>query len=139
MFNILLIEDDEIDVITVQRSLKKNSFSNRLYVAANGLEALAFLREYNRQSLGSLSEHLLILLDLHMPKMNGLEFLTHLQSDLNLKKLSVIVLITFEEERHRMDKSHPYIAGYLEKPFTFSKLTQLMKTFNQKKCLSPIP
>lgn len=127
---ILLIEDDEVDVMNVQRLLKKNYVVNSLYVAENGLEALAMLREQNHQSLGAFPEHLLILLDLYMPKMNGREFLTHLRSDSNLKKIPVIVFITFEEERHRIEKYNLNIAGYLRKPIAFLELTQLMRTLN---------
>jgi CheY-like chemotaxis protein len=139
MMEILLVEDDEVDVMTVQRLLKKNHVVNPLYIAENGLEALAMLREPSSQSLAAFTEHLLILLDLNMPKMNGREFLTHLRSDSNLKKLPVIVFITSEEEKHRLEKSHLNIVGYLSKPITFSELTQLMKTLNKHWVFQPIP
>lgn len=136
---ILLIENDVVDVMAVERLFKKNYLSNRLYVAENGLEALAFLREHNRQSLAGFPEHLLILLDLYMPKISGLEFLTLLQSDSNLKKLPVIVFITSEEEKYQRETDHLNIVGYLRKPFTFSELTQLMRTLNKNKVFEPIP
>lgn len=128
---ILLIENDVVDVMAVKRLFKKNFISNRLEVAENGLEALAFLREHNHQSLAGFPEHLLILLDLYMPKINGLEFFTLLQSDANLKKLPVIVLITSEEEKYQKETYHLNIAEYLKKPFTFLELTQLMRTLNK--------
>jgi CheY-like chemotaxis protein len=136
---ILLIEDDLVDQMAIKRLFKKNYLSNRLEVVENGLEALAFLREHNSQSLASCPEHLLILLDLYLPKMNGLEFLTHLQSDSNLKKLPVIVLITSEEEKYQRETDHLNIVGYLRKPFTFSEFTQLMRTLNKNKVFEPIP
>jgi CheY-like chemotaxis protein len=139
MIDILLIEDDEVDVMAVQRSLKKHHVVNPLYVAENGLEALAMLREPNRQSLAAFQEDLLILLDLNMPKMNGLEFLTHLRSDSNLKKLPVIVFITSDEDRHRMETSNLNIAGYLRKPLNFLELTKLMRTLNKHWVFEPIP
>lgn len=71
MLNILLVEDDEVDVMAVQRLIKMNNVNNFLYVAANGLEALAMLQEQNSRSL-SFKDNLLILLDFYMPKMNGL-------------------------------------------------------------------
>lgn len=139
MIEILLIEDDEVDVMTVQRLFKKNHVVNPLYVAENGLEALAMLREPNFQSVAAFTEHLLILLDLNMPKMNGLEFLTELRSDSNLKKIPVIVFLTSNEERHRIETYHLNIAGYISKPISFSELTQLMKTLNKHWVFKQIP
>ena len=76
MLNILLVEDDEVDVMNVRRAFERNNVSNPLYVAGNGLEALEMLRD------GTVPrERRLILLDLNMPKMNGIEFLQALRAD----------------------------------------------------------
>ena len=89
MLNILLVEDDEVDVMNVRRAFERNNVSNPLYVAGNGLEALEMLRD------GTVpAERRLILLDLNMPKMNGIEFLQALRADPELASSSVVVLTT---------------------------------------------
>src|SRR5690348_10743142 len=92
--NILLVEDDDLDVMNVRRAFKKNNIVNPLYVAGNGLEALEMLRR------GAVpGDRRLILLDLNMPKMGGIEFLKALRADPDLKPLTVVVLTTSDEER----------------------------------------
>lgn len=127
----LLIENDLVDLMAIRRLFQKNFLSNRLYVAESGLEALAFLREHNHQSQAGFQEHLLILLDIDQPLINELELLTELQSDSNLKKLPIIGLTVFQEMKNLRDTKHLNLVGYLSKPFTFSELSQLMKTLNQ--------
>ena len=73
--NILLVEDDEVDVMNVKRAFKKYKITNPLYVAGNGVEALQMLRSQDSQPPIVPETRRLILLDLNMPKMNGLEFL----------------------------------------------------------------
>src|SRR5687767_713351 len=74
--NILLIEDDQVDVMNVRRAFDKNRIANPLYVACDGVDALEKLRS------GAVpTERRLILLDLNMPRMNGIEFLRELRAD----------------------------------------------------------
>jgi CheY-like chemotaxis protein len=129
---ILLIEDDDVDIMTVQRLFKKNYISNRLEISQNPAKTLEQLQERYRQPSATFPESLLILLDLYFPKMDGREFITKLRSDLNLKQIPVVVLITFEQEIYLMEAENLNVSGYLRKPFTFSELTQLMLTLNQK-------
>src|SRR5687768_12703924 len=96
--NILLVEDDQVDVMNVQRAFNKSQISNPLRVAGNGVDALEQLRN------GDMSLHrLLVLLDLNMPRMNGIEFLRELRSDSELKHLPVVVLTTSDDERDRIE------------------------------------
>jgi len=90
--NILLVEDDEVDVMTVQRAFKKNNLlkNHQLFVANNGIEALNLLRGEREQKIPPCNR--LVLLDLNMPKMGGIEFLHELRRDQALKTTSVIVL-----------------------------------------------
>ncbi len=81
MLNILLVEDDDLDVMNVQRAFKKNNILNPLYVAGNGLDALDMLRGVDGGPPDVPEERRLILLDLNMPKMNGIEFLRELRAD----------------------------------------------------------
>lgn len=131
MLNILLVEDDEVDIMTVQRAFKKGNIANPLYVAGNGIEALALLRGNPGQPSPIPPERRLILLDLNMPKMNGLEFLQELRSDPTIRHIPVVVLTTSNEERDRFDAYNFNVAGYILKPVTFSVFVELMITLDK--------
>jgi CheY-like chemotaxis protein len=131
MLNILLVEDDEVDVMTVQRAFKRGNINNPLYLASNGLEALAMLRDTPGQPSVIPIERRLILLDLNMPKMNGLEFLHELRADAALNHIPVVVLTTSNEEQDRVQAYDLNVAGYILKPVTFSIFVELMITLNK--------
>jgi hypothetical protein len=96
LLHILLVDDDEVDVMNVQRAFKKNNIINPLYIAGNGLEALELLRG-SATTPPIPNTRRLILLDLNMPKMNGLEFLRTIREDPELRHLTVVVLTTVGE------------------------------------------
>ncbi len=131
MLNILLVEDDEVDVMTVQRAFKRGNINNPLYLASNGIEALAMLRDTPESPSVIPIERRLILLDLNMPKMNGLEFLRELRADAALKHIPVVVLTTSNEEQDRFQAYDLNVAGYILKPVTFSIFVELMITLNK--------
>ncbi len=134
ILHILLVEDDEVDVMNVRRAFEKSNISNPLYVAHNGLEALEKLRD------GTVPKtRRLVLLDLNMPKMNGLEFLRELRSDPELRSASVVVLTTSNEERDKIEAYELNVAGYLLKPVTFSNFAELMVTLNKYWTLVEMP
>ena len=134
LLNILLVEDDDVDVMNVQRAFKKNNIANPLFIAGNGVEALAHLRggEVPR-------ERRIILLDLNMPQMNGIEFLRELRADPDLKPTPVIVLTTSNDERDRIEAYNLNVAGYLLKPVTFSNFCEVMATLNKYWALVELP
>lgn len=121
--NFLLVEDDEVDVKNVQRAFKKNNIANPLYVAGNGEEALKMLRGNGVPPINPPPQ--VILLDLNMPKMGGIEFLRALRKDPIHKSLTVFVLTTSDEERDKIAAYEFNIAGYILKPIRFD---QFMKT-----------
>lgn len=132
--NILLVEDDEVDVMNVRRAFERNNVSNPLYVAGNGLEALDMLRD------GTVpSERRLILLDLNMPKMNGIEFLQALRADPELASAPVVVLTTSNDDQDKIDAYNLNVAGYLLKPVTFSNFCERMTTLNKYWTLVEMP
>lgn len=136
MVNILLVEDDEIDVMNVKRAFKKNNVMNPLHVASNGLEALELLR--GKQ--GPISrERRLVLLDLNMPKMGGIEFLRELRADPELRPTPVVVLTTSNEERDRVEAYNLNVAGYILKPVTLTSFMETMATLNKYWMLSEFP
>ena len=132
--NILLVDDDEVDVMTVKRAFQKANITNKLFVASNGLEALEMLRG------GVIPQsRRLVLLDLNMPKMNGLEFLREVRSDPALAMLTVVVLTTSNEDRDRVDAFQLNVAGYLLKPVTFHTFAEVMATLNKYWTLMEMP
>jgi len=126
LINILLVDDDVVDVKNVERALRKNNVANPLFVAANGLEALDMLRK------GTVpGPRRLVLLDLNMPKMNGIEFLQEIRKDPELATLSVVVLTTSNDDRDRVAAYSHNVAGYLLKPVTFASFVELMAALNK--------
>jgi CheY-like chemotaxis protein len=137
LLHILLVDDDEVDVMNVQRAFKKNNISNPLYVAANGLEALELLRGQGAAAIPS--PRRLILLDLNMPKMNGLEFLRAIREDPALRPLTVVVLTTSDDERDRIEAYNLNVAGYILKPVTFAAFIEAMATLNKYWTINEFP
>lgn len=136
--NILLVEDDRVDVMNVQRSFKKANIANPLFIAGNGLEALAILRDQSEQIKMPKSRRL-VLLDLNMPKMGGIEFLKEIRKDPLLRRTPVIVLTTSDQERDRVEAYDLNVAGYLLKPVTFSNFAEVMTALNRYWTLCEIP
>jgi CheY-like chemotaxis protein len=132
--NILLVDDDEVDVMTVKRAFSKANIANRLYVATDGIEALAMLR-----SEGVPAARRLMLLDLNMPRMSGIEVLREIRADPALQALTVIVLTTSNEDRDRVEAYRLNVAGYLLKPVTFHAFAEVMVTLNKYWTLMEMP
>ena len=109
---IMLVEDDELDVISVQRSLKKLDLPYVLHTAFNGVEALELLR-----GMDPLPD--ILLLDLNMPRMNGIEFLKVLREDPRLKAIRVFIMTTSGEQADRNATEKLGVAGYLVKPMGY--------------------
>ncbi len=139
MINILLVEDDEVDVMNVKRAFKKNNIVNPLYIAANGIEALDILRGNGNAASPMPQERRLIMLDLNMPKMNGIEFLRELRADDELKHIPVVILTTSNEDKDKVEAYHFKVAGYILKPVTFANFVQAMATLNKYWTLSEMP
>lgn len=138
MLNLLLVDDDEVDVMNVQRAFKRNKISNPLHIAANGLEALRMLRGHDGPPVVP-PEKRLILLDLNMPKMGGIEFLQELRSDPELQAIPVIVLTTSDEDSDKVEAYKLNIAGYILKPVTFTKFVEAVATLNRYWTMSEMP
>ncbi len=139
MLNILLVEDDALDVMNVQRSFKKNNILNPLFIAGNGLEALDMLRGVGGNPPEVPRERRIVLLDLNMPKMNGIEFLRELRADPALSLIPVIVLTTSDEDRDKVEAYQLNVAGYILKPVTLAHFIETMATLNKYWTLSEVP
>ena len=132
--NLVLVEDDEIDVMNVRRALERAHVTNPLYVANNGLEALELLRSDTVPR-----DRRLVLLDLNMPKMNGIEFLRELRKDPVLHHTPVVVLTTSDDERDKVNAYDLNVAGYLLKPVTFMNFVDVMAALNKYWALVELP
>jgi CheY-like chemotaxis protein len=130
---ILLVEDDSIDVMTVKRALKEINVANKLVTAANGEEALAYLRDEKNE------KPCIMLLDLNMPKMNGLEFLSEIKKDEVLKKIPAIILTTSKEDHDRLKSFSLSAAGYMIKPVDFRQFVDVMRAINMYWTISELP
>jgi len=130
---ILLVEDDQIDVMTVRRALKDLKVSNQLEVRQNGEDALDYLKNQNQ------ARPCLILLDLRMPRMNGLEFLEEIKKDQKLRTLPVVVMTSSEEEQDILQSYQHGIAGYIVKPVDYRSFVEALRTVDLYWTLSKIP
>ena len=122
---ILLVEDDRVDQMTVRRALKDINVTNRLDIADNGEEALAVLRDPGHESPG------IILLDLRMPKMDGVEFLRVVKGDAELRRIPVVVLTTSEAEEDIFRTYELGVNSFITKPVTFEGLVEVMKSLSR--------
>ena len=138
MVNILLVEDDEVDVMNVQRAFRKNNVANPLYVASNGLEALEMLRGKGGEPKVP-RERRIVLLDLNMPKMGGIEFLRELRADPELRPTPVVVLTTSNDDKDRVEAYNLNVAGYILKPVTLQNFITTMATLNKYWTLNELP
>ena len=128
MVNILLVEDDEVDVMNVKRAFKKNNVTNPLFICNNGLEALSFLRGERDETITEIPK--IILLDLNMPKMGGIEFLREIRKDDLLKNISVFVMTTSNEDKDKVDAFDLNVAGYILKPLSMERFIEAVSTLN---------
>ncbi|MBT3302680.1 MAG: response regulator [Bacteroidetes bacterium] len=129
LLNILLVEDDMVDVMNVQRAFKKNNITNPLYVAHNGLEALNMLKGENGVEKLTPTPKI-VLLDINMPKMNGIELLRAMRADKNLKSISVFMMTTSNEDSDKIEAYSLNVAGYILKPINFEKFVTAVSTLN---------
>ena len=136
MIRILLVEDDEVDIMNVQRAFRKNNIANPLVVANNGVEALLILREAIAKGNDAFK---IVILDLNMPKMGGIEFLKQVRADPVLKPLSVFVMTTLNEESDKMATYDLNIAGYIVKPLSFDSFVHAISVLKHywKLCERP--
>lgn len=126
---VLVIEDDDIDFRSIQRSLRKSRVGNQLIRARDGAEAFEMLAQK------SIKSPLIILLDLQMPRMGGLEFLKELRTNPKLASYSksvVFVLTTSDDENDIVESYKDYVAGYFVKDETgvgFLEIAEMLEGY----------
>ena len=136
--SLLLVEDDEVDILDIKRIFRKNNISNPLHIARNGVEALNKLEgKHGEQKLSPLPK--IILLDINMPKMNGLELLKHIRSIPELQSTLVFVLTSSNAERDKVEAYRLNVAGYVIKPMHFSDFIKTVGTLKHYWTLLEFP
>ncbi len=123
---ILLVEDDRVDVMTVQRALKRHAIGNPLHVARTAVDALSMLRGDGVERLEPAPA--LILLDLNLPCMSGIELLKALREDDELRDMMVIVLTSSNEPNDRAAAFRYEVEDYIVKPHSFDDFATAIKT-----------
>ena len=132
VYNILLVEDDDIDIENVKRGFEKCSITNPLFVAKDGIEALEVLKK-------GIPFPLLIMLDLKMPRMGGLEFLQRIRSDTRWQKIPVVVLTSSKDEKDLVEAYKLNVAGYVIKPIAFSDFVEVLSKIGSYWTLCEFP
>ena len=130
---VLLVEDDSVDAMTVKRAFKDLKILNPLVHSGNGEEALAYLRDWSNE------KPCVILLDLNMPRMNGVEFLKVVKADTDLRKIPVVVLTTSREESDIVESFQLSVAGYIVKPVDYRNFVEAIRTIDLYWTLSELP
>ena len=128
LVSILLVEDDDVDAMGIERAIKKCNSPNPFYRARDGIQALELLRSKG------VNQPFLILLDLNMPRMSGLEMLTILRDDPELTRSVVFVLTTSDDDKDKLAAYSAHIAGYIVKnklDTNFAELMQLIENYGQ--------
>ena len=130
---ILLVEDDRVDVMTVNRALKEIKVTNPVVNLENGEEALKYLRDPEKV------KPCIILLDLNMPIMNGIEFLEVVKHDAQLRRIPVVVLTTTGEQQDKINSFDLGVAGYMAKPVDYRQFVEVMRTIDAYWTISEVP
>ena len=117
---ILLVEDDSVDAMTVKRAMRDLQVGHSVIHSVNGEEAMKYLTSPDTE------KPFVILLDLNMPKMNGIEFLKVMKTYPEIKTIPVIVLTTSKEQRDILDSFELGASGYMVKPVDYSKFVEIL-------------
>ena len=119
--SILIVEDDMVDMMSVKRALKDINVTNPLYHVENGVEALEFLADKEKP------RPTIILLDLNMPKMGGIEFLSIMKKDETIKRIPVVILTTSRAEYDKIGSYDLGVAGYMIKPVDYQQFMEVIR------------
>jgi CheY-like chemotaxis protein len=130
---ILLVEDDTVDAMTVKRALRDLKVANPVAHVTDGEEALGHLKDPSK------ARPCLILLDINMPRMNGIEFLKAVKADTVLQHIPVVMLTTSTNDRDIIQSFHLSAAGYMIKPVDYKQFVETIRTIDAYWRLSRMP
>ena len=127
-FNILLVEDNPAHAELVRRSFENNRVANKIYLVDDGVKALDYLYQRNEYSdQNQYPKPHVVLLDLRLPKIDGLEVLKQIKQSEHLATLPVVILTTSVNEEDSAKAYEYHANSYVIKPVDFQKFTELMK------------
>jgi CheY-like chemotaxis protein len=129
VIDILLVEDSPSDALMTKEALNHQKVLNRLHIVDDGVEAMAYLRREGKYA--DAPRPGLILLDLNLPRKNGLEVLRDLKGDADLKAIPVVVLTTSKAEEDVLNSYEAHANCYITKPVEFTKLTQAVQSIRE--------
>lgn len=130
---ILLVEDDRVDAMTVERAVGDLNILNQLVIVGNGEEALTWLKNPDEQL------PCIIVLDLNMPRMNGIEFLSAIRKDPVFRMIPVIVLTSSRTEQDKIESFSLGVSGYMVKPVDYHQFVEVIRTIELYWTLSEFP
>jgi len=119
---IVLVEDDDVEALTVMRSLRTAKIVNRLVRATDGVEALKLLRGTGEQAV---TPPYLLLVDIHMPRLDGIAFIREVRADPLLTRAVIFVLTTSKDDRDKVAAYDLHVAGYIVKSNAHEELLPL--------------
>ena len=131
--SILLVDDDDVDAMGIERALNKMKLANPFYRARDGVEGLEMLREK------AVDQPYMLLLDLNMPRMSGIEMLKELRSDPHLRGTVVFVLTTSDDDKDKVAAYNEHISGYIVKTKLDTGFEELMKLLDHYWRLVELP
>jgi CheY-like chemotaxis protein len=128
-FVVLMAEDNEHDIVATRRAWKKNNIANPLHIVRNGEECLDYLHQRGKYSEpGSAPRPGILLLDIKMPRMDGLAVLKHIREDADLRRLPVVILTTSKDEEDCLGSYD--LGAYVMKPVGFHNFSEAVRTIN---------
>lgn len=130
-FAVLLAEDNEHDIIATKRAWKRHHIANPLYMVKDGEECLDFLHQRGKYSEPETTPRPgILLLDINMPKMDGLAVLKHIREDRKLRHLPVVILTSSKDEEDRLKSYNLGVNAYIVKPVGFDNFSEAVRTIN---------
>lgn len=130
-FAVLLAEDNEHDIIATKRAWKRHHIANPLYIVKDGEECLDFLHQRGKYSEPETTPRPgILLLDINMPKMDGLAVLKHIREDRKLRHLPVVILTSSKDEEDRLKSYNLGVNAYIVKPVGFDNFSEAVRTIN---------
>ena len=130
---VLLVEDDVVDMMTVRRAFQELNLSNPLVHVSDGEQALEYLKDAEQPT------PCVVLLDLNMPRMNGVEFMRIAKADADLKRIPIVVLTTSKDDRDIVDSYRLSAAGYIVKPVDYRSFVEALRTIDIYWTISELP
>ena len=123
--SILIVEDDEVDVMAIRRALKQANITNPIHLAKDGIEALQKLRS------NEIPSPYIVLMDLNMPRMNGIDCIKEIRADNSLKRTVIFALSTSKDEKDKLNAYDCNVAGYIIKSDIGDEFENAMKMLEQ--------